>query len=407
MSAARAAARNKPVIVVKAGRARQRHAGRRLAHRGAGRLGHRVRRGDPARRHVARGHAAGALHGRARRWRASARNRDEKLSVMTNGGGAGVMAADAAAARRRHAGRLGGDAARKLDAVLPPTWSHANPIDIIGDAPVARYTETLQALLADPATAARCSSCMRRPRSCAATTSRAPARRSCARRGPRHGVLAGRRGGRRTRGASSRSRRGRLRDAGGGRACLRHARNLPAQPGACCWKCRPRAKTGRRIWLRRARWHRGALADGRDMLDEARSEGGAEGLRHPGRATVAWRRIGRGCCAAAREIGYPVALKILSPDISHKSDVGGVRLNLRDEGELRRRPASDAGARAQRAGRRRGSTASPCRRWCAAAGAGTDRGRERRPGVRPGAAVRTGRHGGRGVGRSRRSRCRR
>ena len=35
-------------------------------------------------------------------------------------------------------------------------------------------------------------------------------------------------------------------------------------------------------------------------------------------------------------IGYPVALKILSPDISHKSDVGGVRLNLRDETELRR-----------------------------------------------------------------------
>ena len=36
-----------------------------------------------------------------------------------------------------------------------------------------------------------------------------------------------------------------------------------------------------------------------------------------------------------RRLGYPVALKILSPDISHKSDVGGVSLDLRDEGELR------------------------------------------------------------------------
>ena len=34
--------------------------------------------------------------------------------------------------------------------MLPPTWSRGNPIDIIGDAPVERYTETLQALLADP-----------------------------------------------------------------------------------------------------------------------------------------------------------------------------------------------------------------------------------------------------------------
>ena len=109
-------------------------------------------------------------------------NRDDALTIMTNGGGAGVMAADAAAlagvaaapssARRRCA---------RLDAVLPPTWSHANPIDIIGDAPVERYVETLQALLADPATA-RCSSCTRRPRSCAATTSRAPACRWSARR---------------------------------------------------------------------------------------------------------------------------------------------------------------------------------------------------------------------------------
>ena len=69
---------------------------------------------------------------------------------MTNGGGAGVMAADAAALagvplheleRRRCCDRL--------DAALPPTWSRANPIDIIGDAPVERYIDTLQALLAD------------------------------------------------------------------------------------------------------------------------------------------------------------------------------------------------------------------------------------------------------------------
>ena len=62
MSAARAAARNKPVIVVKAGRAPARRAGRGLAHRRAGRLRRGLRRRDPARRHAARRHAAGPVH---------------------------------------------------------------------------------------------------------------------------------------------------------------------------------------------------------------------------------------------------------------------------------------------------------------------------------------------------------
>ena len=72
MSAARAAARNKPVIVVKAGRSHAGPARRGLAHRRAGRLRHGVRRGDRARRHAARGHAAASCSWRPRRWRAFA-----------------------------------------------------------------------------------------------------------------------------------------------------------------------------------------------------------------------------------------------------------------------------------------------------------------------------------------------
>ena len=63
MSAARAAARNKPVIVVKAGRAGNGVQGGGLAHRRARRLRHRLRRRDPPRRHAARRHAAGPVHG--------------------------------------------------------------------------------------------------------------------------------------------------------------------------------------------------------------------------------------------------------------------------------------------------------------------------------------------------------
>ncbi len=70
--------------------------------------------------------------------------------------------------------------------------------------------------------------------------------------------------------------------------------------------------------------------------------------------------------AAARRIGFPVALKILSPDITHKSDVGGVALDLRDAGSAcARPPPSDAGRASASAARRRASTASRCSRWCA------------------------------------------
>ena len=76
-------------------------------------------------------------------------NRSETLTLMTNGGGAGVMAAGAAAMSGVALTELAPDTLAKLDALLPPTWSHANPIDIIGDAPIERYVGSLEALLDD------------------------------------------------------------------------------------------------------------------------------------------------------------------------------------------------------------------------------------------------------------------
>eukprot|EP01038_Epipyxis_sp_PR26KG_P001200 gene1200-1674_t len=59
------------------------------------------------------------------------------------------MAADAAAREGVRLADPGAQLLERLDALLPPNWSHANPVDIIGDAPVERYAETLSALLAD------------------------------------------------------------------------------------------------------------------------------------------------------------------------------------------------------------------------------------------------------------------
>ena len=111
-----------------------------------------------------------------------------------------------------------------------------------------------------------------------------------------------------------------------------------------------------------------ALADGRDAARRSRGQGAAcrptasrSSRRSP--STPGAPRPQRG----GGELGYPVALKILSPDISHKSDVGGVALDLaRRPRELRDAADRDAGAhRAPRMPAGAPRPASPCSRWCA------------------------------------------
>jgi acetyltransferase len=167
MSAARAAARNKPVIVVKAGRAGK-GCGGALRTPAPSPARHRVRRGDPARRDAARRHLAGLFMAAETLARISAptatsADRDDQRRRRRRDGRrraalAGVPCGLSEATRAR------------LDAALPPTWSHGNPIDIIGDAPVERYVDRAAGAARRPRRRRRAASCTRRRRSCAATT---------------------------------------------------------------------------------------------------------------------------------------------------------------------------------------------------------------------------------------------
>lgn len=149
MSAARAAARNKPVILVKAGRAPE---GARAAASHTGALAGSdavfdaaVRRAGMVRVDTLQAlfHAAETL-AHARPWRG------ERLALITNGGGAGVLAADALALGQGRLAEFSRDTLQALDAVLPAHWSHGNPVDLIGDAPVERYLQGLRVLLDAP-----------------------------------------------------------------------------------------------------------------------------------------------------------------------------------------------------------------------------------------------------------------
>lgn len=149
MSAARAAARNKPVIVVKSGRAPE---GARAAASHTGALAGSDTVFDAAARRAGmlRVDTLEALFDAAETLAHPWPYRGERLAIMTNGGGAGVLAADALSLGAGKLASLEESTAQALGACLPATWSHGNPIDIVGDAPAQRYVAALDVLLAAP-----------------------------------------------------------------------------------------------------------------------------------------------------------------------------------------------------------------------------------------------------------------
>ena len=81
---------------------------------------------------------------------AHVRPRGDRLAIVTNGGGPGVMAADRAADLGLPLAELSAETVGRLARALPANWSHANPVDLIGDAGAERYAAALSACLADP-----------------------------------------------------------------------------------------------------------------------------------------------------------------------------------------------------------------------------------------------------------------
>jgi len=149
MSAARAAARNKPVLVVKAGRAPE---GARAAASHTGALAGSDDVYDAAIRRAGmlRVFSTDNLFDAVETLARARPLTGDRLAIMTNGGGPGVMATDAVIDTQGRLAALSRETLSRLDAILPPTWSHGNPVDIIGDAPTGRYVQTLQILLEDP-----------------------------------------------------------------------------------------------------------------------------------------------------------------------------------------------------------------------------------------------------------------
>ena len=149
MSAARAAARLKPVVVVKSGRMVQ---GAKAAATHTGALAGSDAVYDAAFRRAGllRVFDLRELFDCAELLGQSRAPAGKDLTILTNGGGLGILAVDRLAELGGNATPLGAETKARLDAVLPPIWSKANPVDIGGDADAARYLAALDLLLADP-----------------------------------------------------------------------------------------------------------------------------------------------------------------------------------------------------------------------------------------------------------------
>jgi acetyltransferase len=346
MSAARAAARNKPVLVVKAGRSPQGQAAA-ASHTGALAAADLVFDAAIRRAGMLRVQtldelfvAAETLAHLRRQPLAPRADADQALTVVTNGGGAGVLAADAAAAAGVRLAPLSSATQVALESALPANWSRANPVDIIGDAPVARYVSTLQTLLADPAAGSVLF--IHAPTAIVPSADIAQALLPLAQQA-----------------------QGRLLSVWLGDAAVKQAREVFRAAGVptydtaeqavaafamlCTYRANqqqlsqapPMRVPGQALELGVVRQLiDNALQQGREWLSEPEAKAVLAACGVPVVATQQVALSADAAVAAARQIGYPVALKIVSPQISHKSDIGGVALGLDDEAALRQAAAT-------------------------------------------------------------------
>jgi acetyltransferase len=149
LSAAREVALTKPIIVMKPGRTAQ-AAQAAASHTGSMAGSDEVLDAAFRRAGILRAERIADLFYLAEVLGKQPRPRGRRLAIVSNAGGPGVLATDALVMGGGELAPLSTSSLAALNEVLPATWSHANPIDIIGDAPPERYAAALAIAAADP-----------------------------------------------------------------------------------------------------------------------------------------------------------------------------------------------------------------------------------------------------------------
>jgi acetyltransferase len=326
LSAAREVALTKPIIVIKAGRT-EAAARAAASHTGALTGSDEVLDAAFRRAGVLRVSQIGDLFDMAEVLGKQPRPRGPRLAVVTNAGGPGVLATDTLITHGGELATLSEETRQKLDQLLPPAWSHANPIDVLGDADPARYASALEIAAADPGNDGLLVVLTPQDMTDPTLTAQALTRYAKLRDKP---VLASWMGGA---------------GVAAGVDILNRA-NIPtfdfpdAAARAFCYMWRssyelralyetvaPLHAEREENRLRAAAILEAVRSDGRTLLDEVESKRllASYGIPVSDTRPAATADEAR---ALATALGFPVAVKLLSHTLTHKTDVGGVKLGL-------------------------------------------------------------------------------
>jgi acetyltransferase len=350
LTAAREVALSKPVIVIKAGRS-EAAAKAASSHTGALTGSDEVFDAALARCGVLRVQTISDLFYMAEVLGKQPRPKGRRLMILTNAGGPGVLATDSLIANGCELAPLSEESHKAFDALLPPHWSHGNPIDILGDADPARYGKSVEIALRDPGADGLLA--ILTPQGMTEPAGVAEALRTYA-KGSGKPILASWMGG-----VEAEKGDVILNAAGiptfpypdtAARAFsfmwnyADHLRAIYETPSAADAPEAGALRKGRAEELL-AR----VLRTGRTLLTEVESKDLLALYEIPTVPT----RIARSADEAARiagELGFPSVLKVYSETITHKTDVGGVQLNLADADAVRRAYAAIESSVATKAG---------------------------------------------------------
>ncbi|HXX44184.1 MAG TPA: bifunctional acetate--CoA ligase family protein/GNAT family N-acetyltransferase [Candidatus Acidoferrales bacterium] len=336
LSAARAVAMSKPIIVIKAGRS---EAASKAASSHTGAMTGSDEVFDAALRRcgVLRVQSISDVFYMAEVLSKQPRPSGPRLVIVTNAGGPAVLATDALVAEGGEVATLSDDSRKALDNLLPPFWSHGNPIDVLGDADPERYARAIEIAIKDPGSdgllAILAPQGMTDPAGVAQ-------RLTPYAKGSGKPLLASWMGGKYIEAGETTLNASGIPTFAYPDTAARvfvnmwrytyHLRGLYETPAIADdpTVAAERVRKAREILA-------SVLAEGRTLLTEVESKQVLALYDIPTARTKAVRSAEE-AVAVASEIGFPVVLKLHSRKITHKTDVGGVKLNLANADEVRK-----------------------------------------------------------------------
>jgi acetyltransferase len=334
MSAARAFTRNKPIIAYKAGRF-ARSAQAAASHTGALAGVDSVYEAAFKRAGIIRVAEMSDLFDCAELLARTKRPTGRRLAIVTNAGGPGVMATDELLAQNGVLAELSDATKLQLNSILPSNWSHSNPIDVIGDATPERFASAMRAVLSDDNVDAAIG--LFAPQAMCDPTDVANALLAVEKDFAKP-ILTCWMGGKLMQTAIKLFNKAGMPTYSAPEQAIRAFCYLDAyvQNRKLLYETPKEVEIEFELDTQERReLFKEIVQHGTEVLTESQSKKLLDAYQIP-TSKVIEAASSAEAVTAANQLGYPVAMKILSPDITHKTDVGGVVLNITNADEVAR-----------------------------------------------------------------------